>query len=137
MRSGQARLSGRSGLNVLLVDTESELLNELAAALRQEGFSISLASDGREALQHWQTDRRDVVVLKAELPDLTGFEVCRQIRETGSTPVILVLDVATNEHVVQAFRVGADDWVTKPCNSEELALRIRTVWQWAVGDLGQ
>ena len=73
--------------------------------------------------------------MEVALPDLSGFEVCRLIREQGSTPVILLSASGTKEQVVQGFRVGADDWVTKPCSPKMLALRVRSVWQQAIGDI--
>ena len=121
---------------ILLVEDDPDSLDVTAYALQREGFDIITAGSGHEALQCWQVEQPDMVVLEAALPGLSGFEVCRQIREQGSTPVILLSGQTTRESLVQAFRVGADDWVTKPCSPEELAVRIRAVWRWVVEDLG-
>ena len=123
-------------MKILLVDDDPDSLDLLTYALRREGFAIITAADGRQALQRWQAEQPDLVLLEVALPDLSGFDVCRLIREQGSTPVVLLSDRTTKESLVQAFRVGADDWVTKPCSPEELAVRIRAVWRWAVEDLG-
>ena len=121
---------------ILLVEDDPDSLDVTAYALQREGFDIITAGSGHEALQCWRAEQPDMVVLEAGLPGLSGFEVCRQIREQGSTPVILLSDQTTRESLVQAFRVGADDWVTKPCSPDELAVRIRAVWRWVVEDLG-
>ena len=116
-------------LNILVADPDRSLLDATAAALRREDFGVITATDGTQALRRWQADRPDVVVLEADLPGVSGFEVCRQIRESGVTPLILVSTVATDEYVVQGFRLGADDYVLKPFSPRELALRIRAVWR--------
>ena len=119
-------------MRILLADDDSKLLDATAEAMRHEGFTIITAPDGSQALQRWQVDRPDVVVLEADLPGLSGFDICRQIRESGFTPVILLSALATDEHVVRGFRLGADDYIIKPVRPRELALRIRAIWRRAV-----
>ena len=122
-------------MTVLLGDTDTDSLARLADDLRREGFTVITVPDGEQALRLCQTDHPDIVVLATDLPRISGFDVCRWIREQGSTPVILLSTVDTYEERVQGFRAGADGWVTKPCGPAELAARIRAVWQQAVGDL--
>ncbi len=114
-------------MRVLLVDDDLDLLDVTAYALRREGFNVILAADGMQAVQRWQADRPDVVVLDVGLPHLTGFEVCQQLRQHELTPVIFLTARHEEEQVVQAFQVGADDYVTKPFSPRQLALRIRAV----------
>ena len=132
---GAATPVDRFSMRVLLVDSDVDALDVTTRALRREGFSVITATNGSQALQHWQAEQPDVVVLEADLPGLSGFDVCRLIRGKGSTPVILLSAMTTNESLVQGFRVGADDWVVKPCSPEDLAVRIRMVWRWLVEDL--
>ena len=129
--------SVHSGLSmkILLVDDDGELLDVTARALHRIGFTVLTARDGQEALQQWQANQPDVVVLEVNLPDLSGFEVCRQIREQGRTPVILVSASDSDEQVVQGCRAGADAYLLKPVSVQELAHQIRAVWGWAVEDL--
>ena len=122
-------------MKLLLVETDINVLVQTAQALRREGFSVSTATGGSQALQRWQAEQPDLVLLEVGLPDLSGFDVCRLIREQGSTPVILLSAVATNEQIVQGFRVGADDYVVQPIRPQELVRRIQRVWQCAVIDL--
>ncbi len=114
-------------MRILLVDGDSNVLNVTAAALKSEGFTILTARDGHEALRRWQADQPDLVVLEVNLPRLSGLDVCRQIRESGSTPVILLSAQTTDDQVVEGFRAGADDYLGKPVRPRELALRIRAV----------
>jgi DNA-binding response OmpR family regulator len=116
-------------VKILLVDDDTDMLDVTAYALRREGFNIILATDGTQALRKWETDQPNLVVLDVGLPRLSGFEVCRKIRQTSSTPVILLTGLTDDEHVVQGFRLGADDYVTKPFSPRQLAMRIRAVWR--------
>lgn len=112
---------------VLLVDSDLWLLSIWADALRQEGFNILTATDGLQALRRWRDEHPDVVVLEIDLPRLSGFEVCRQIWEEGATPIILLSTSGADELIVRGFRLGADDYVTKPFSLRELALRIQVL----------
>ncbi len=114
-------------MKVLLVDDDIDLLDVTAYALRREGFNVILAKDGAQAEQRWQADQPDVVVLDVNLPDASGFDLCRTMRKRESTPVILLTALHNEEHIVQGFQAGADDYVTKPFSPRQLALRIRAV----------
>ncbi len=116
-------------LKILLVVSDGDLLDGTAEALSREGFTLSMARDGEQALRQWRADQPDVVVLEVALPGRSGFDVCRTIRKSGSTPVILLSAQTTDEQVVHGFRVGADDYLGKPVRPRELALRIRAVWR--------
>ena len=120
-------------MKVLLVDHDLDLLDVTGYALRREGCDVITAADGLQALQRWQADGADVVVLEIDLPRLSGFEVCRQIREAGPTPVILLGAAHTEEDVIQGFRLGADDYVRKPFSPRQLAMRIRAIWRRVAG----
>lgn len=116
-------------MRILLVDDDLDLLDVTSYGLRREGFNVIAASDGIQAIQRWRSDQPDLVVLDVGLPRLSGFEVCRRIRQSGSTPVILLTGLDDEEHVVQGFQYGADDYVTKPFSLRQLAMRIRAIWR--------
>lgn len=124
-------------MKILLVDDDPDLLDVTAYALRREGFNVIVAVDGAHALRRWQTDEPDVVVLDVGLPRINGFEVCQQIRQKSSTPIILLTALNDEEHIVQGFRMGADDYVTKPFSPRQLTMRIQAVRRRAAttGDL--
>ncbi len=119
-------------MKILLVDDDRELLDVTAYALRREGFNVVTATDGTQALKRWRQDRPELVVMDVGLPGASGLDVCHRIRASGQTPVILLTGLTSDEHVVQGFRVGADDYVTKPFSPRQLAVRIRAVHRRAV-----
>lgn len=114
-------------MKVLVADDDLDMLDVTAYALRREGFNVIAASDGLQALRRWQMDHPDVVVLDANMPKMNGFEVCKRIREQSNTPVILLTALNDEDHIVQGFHIGADDYVTKPFSHRQLAMRIRAV----------
>ena len=114
-------------MKVLLVDDDVDLLDVTSYALRREGFAVVVATDGRQALSRWEADKPDLVILDVGLPQIDGFEVCRHIRQNGSTPIIFLTGLTSDDQVVQGFRLGADDYVTKPFSPRQLAMRIRAV----------
>ena len=120
-------------MKVLLVDADLDLLDVTAYALRRDGFDVMTAVDGLQALQRWQADGPDVVVLDLDLPRLSGFEVCHQIREAGPTPVILLSASYTEDEIIQGFRLGPDDYVRKPLSVRQLAMRIQAIWRRVTG----
>jgi two-component system OmpR family response regulator len=116
-------------MKVLLVDDDPDLVDVTSYALRREGFNVIVAGTGQQALQRWEADQPDLVVLDVGLPNLNGFEVCRKIRDNSSTPVIFLTGMTQDENVVRGFHLGADDYVPKPFSPKQLAMRIRAVWR--------
>jgi DNA-binding response OmpR family regulator len=116
-------------MRILLADRDSDSLDVTAYALRREGFQVVTATTGADALRRWETDHPQVILLEAGLHGPTGFEVCRVVREKGDTPVIFLSDRADDDHVVHGFRVGADDYVSKPFSPRQLVMRIHAVWR--------
>jgi DNA-binding response OmpR family regulator len=114
-------------MKILLVEDDTDMLDVTAYALRREGLNVIVATDGAQALRRWELERPHLVVLDVGLPRMDGFEVCRRIRQSSSTPVILLTGLNSDEHVVRGFRAGADDYVTKPFSPRQLAARIRAI----------
>lgn len=112
---------------VLVVEDEESYRDPLTYLLRREGFEVSQAATGPDALTEFGRNGADIVLLDLMLPGMSGTEVCRQIRATSSVPVIMV--TARDEEVdkVLGLEFGADDYVTKPYSSRELIARIRAV----------
>ncbi len=116
-------------MKILLADDDADLLEVTAYALRREGFAVIAANDGAQALRRWQQDRPDIVVLDVNMPQPDGFAVCRQIRDAGATPVLLLTALNREEEIVRGFEAGADDYVTKPFSPRQLAMRLRAIWR--------
>ena len=112
---------------VLVVEDEESYSDPLAYMLRKEGFDVALAATGPAALEEFARNGADIVLLDLMLPGLPGTEVCRQIRQTSSVPVIMVSAKDTEVDKVVGLELGADDYVTKPYSPRELVARIRAV----------
>jgi two-component system response regulator RegX3 len=95
--------------------------------LEREGFSVTIARDGVEALEHFAIDQPDLVLLDVMLPRLSGIDVCRAIRANSNVPIIMVTAKSTELDTVVGLEVGADDYVAKPYRVHELVSRMRAV----------
>lgn len=115
----------KQGARILIVDDEREILRVLSRSLSANGYAVLLARTGEEAIKTTLYHRPDLLLLDLLLPDISGLEVCRQIRETSNVPII-VLSVKDAEHEkVAALDIGADDYVQKPFSINEVLARIR------------
>jgi two-component system response regulator RegX3 len=112
---------------VLVVEDEESYRDALSFLLEREGFDVSLAETGPDALATFERDGADIVLLDVMLPGLPGTEVCRQIRKTSQVPVIMVSARDDEIDKVIGLELGADDYVTKPYSPRELLARIRAV----------
>ncbi|HZQ99948.1 MAG TPA: response regulator transcription factor [Chloroflexota bacterium] len=114
-------------MKILVAEDDVDLLDVTVYALRKQGYNVSTATDGTQAVERWRAEQPDLMVLDLGLPRLSGIEVCRRVRETSATPVIMMSGKGDDENVVQGFLVGADDYVVKPFSHRQLAMRIRAV----------
>ncbi len=115
-------------MRVLVIDDDSEMLSALSAGLGAEGFQVEGAPDGVEGLWMATENEFDIVVLDLMLPGISGFEVCRRIRQTGSSVPILMLTARDDEHdEAEALDLGADDYLSKPFSFLVLGARIRAL----------
>ena len=114
-------------MKALVVDDDRVLADVLAFTLRREGFQVLLAYDGLAALQRWQDDQPDIIVLDINLPGLDGFEVCNRIREQADVPIILLTVRDEEDDVVRGLNMGADDYITKPFSPRQLVARVQAV----------
>jgi two-component system KDP operon response regulator KdpE len=113
--------------HILVVDDEEQIRRALTSILRTRGYILDLAATGQEALLKAIDAPPDLVVLDLALPDMSGIEVCRELRTWFSAP-ILILSVRSNEaDKIQALDEGADDYLTKPFSAGELLARIRAL----------
>jgi DNA-binding response OmpR family regulator len=110
---------------ILLVEDDAGIRAALSLALEDEGYEMLQAPDGRTGLALVAGEHPDLVLLDLRLPDISGFEVCREIRAKSNLPIIMVTAQTDTHDLVAGLEAGADDYVTKPVNSKELAARIR------------
>jgi two-component system response regulator VicR len=110
---------------VLVADPDSRLRAEISAACRQDGFDVVEAATGQEALARAAESRPTAILLEVNLPDMSGFDVCRELRrQSDDVPIILISARAEEIDVVVGLEIGADDYVTKPIRMRELTARI-------------
>jgi two-component system, OmpR family, response regulator len=115
-------------INVLVVDDEAVLAEMVSMALRYEGWNIATAGDGGSALESARSQRPDVVVLDVMLPDMSGLDVLRKLREQNpQLPVLLLTAKDALEDRIAGLTAGGDDYVTKPFSLEEVVLRLRAL----------
>jgi len=115
-------------INVLVVDDEPVLAEMVSMALRYEGWNIATAGDGSSALESARSQRPDVVVLDVMLPDMSGLDVLRKLREENpQLPVLLLTAKDAVEDRIAGLTAGGDDYVTKPFSLEEVVLRLRAL----------
>src|SRR2546428_6168082 len=114
-------------MKLLLVEDDLDQVDITAHMLRRERFAVIEVSDGAQALRRFKSERPDLVVLSLGLPPPDGFEVLRQIRAEGQTPVLVVSERNDRQDTLRCFELGADDCITKPYLFRELTLRIRAI----------
>jgi two-component system response regulator RegX3 len=112
---------------VLVVEDEESFSDALSYMLRKEGFEVSVAATGPAALTEFDRTGSDIVLLDLMLPEMSGTEVCRQLRQRSNVPIIMVTARDSEIDKVVGLEIGADDYVTKPYSPRELVARIRAV----------
>jgi two-component system, OmpR family, response regulator RegX3 len=110
---------------ILVVEDEPSLAETMRYNLEREGFGVSLAEDGRRALERFRAEPPALVILDLMLPEMSGLDVCRQIRAESEVPIIIVTAKDSEADKVAGLELGADDYVTKPFSVRELVSRVR------------
>jgi DNA-binding response OmpR family regulator len=110
---------------ILLVDDEQSIQALLSYPLRKEGYEVVLATDGRQALERFDEQPFDLVVLDLMLPKIDGLEVCRRLRTHSSVPIIMLTAKSEEIDKVVGLELGADDYITKPFSMREFSSRIK------------
>ena len=118
---------GRRGLRILVVDDEPAMVGAVTALVGSAGHQVVTAYDGDVALRRFEEDEPDLVLLDLAMPGRDGVDVCREIRRTSPTPIIVLTGESDEQAKVEALDAGADDYVTKPFGRQELLARIRAV----------
>ncbi len=125
--SQKAAIEVPTQTRVLLAEDDESFVDALVIGLAREGFDVTVATDGTEALRLFAEVEPDLVLLDLMLPRLSGIDVCRSIRAHSTVPIIMVTAKGTEIDTVVGLEVGADDYVTKPYRLRELVARMRAV----------
>ena len=126
-RKDEAQAEDQAQTKVLLAEDDESFVDALVIGLSREGFAVTVARDGNEALRLFASEDPDLVLLDLMLPRLSGIDVCRSIRAQSSVPIIMVTAKGTEIDTVVGLEVGADDYVAKPYRLRELVARMRAV----------
>ena len=123
-RAGRSA-AAKPAAHVLIVEDEESLADSVRYNLEREGFRVSVAADGRRALDRFRVDQPSLVILDLMLPEISGLDVCRTIRAESDVPIIMVTAKDSEADKVTGLELGADDYVTKPFSVRELVSRVR------------
>ncbi len=115
----------KQGASILVVDDEKEIVRALQRSLAAHGYTVLTASNGQEALKAIRRRHLDLLLLDLMLPDMSGLEVCRQVRAESNLPIIILSVKDAEYNKVEALDLGADDYVPKPFGMDEVLARIR------------
>ena len=110
---------------ILVVEDDERIRTAVRLALQKEGWEVLDAATGEEALQIFQSEKCDILLIDIMLPGIDGFEVCRSVRKISDVPVVMVTARDDTHDVVAGLEAGADDYLTKPFAPKELSARIR------------
>jgi DNA-binding response OmpR family regulator len=115
------------GIKILIVEDEEKILSLMETSLRTEGYDVLTAMDGKTALRLYAEHKPDIVVLDWMLPAMNGLDACRQLRQIGSSGIIMVTAKSEETDKIVGLEMGADDYLTKPFSLRELSARIRSL----------
>lgn len=115
------------GINILIVEDNKNIIEGLEYVLKKEGFSIIIAKNKQEAMSYIKSDEFDLFLVDVQLPDGTGFEICKYLKDKYDVPVILTSAIGEEANVVYGLDLGADDFIVKPFRNSELIARINCV----------
>lgn len=113
--------------NILIVEDEIKIAEVVKAYLDKEGYNTKIAYDGHSAINMFNKNIYDVVLLDLMLPDISGEEVCKKIRDVSEVPIIMVTAKIEDEYRIEGFNLGCDDYICKPFNMKELILRVKAI----------
>jgi two-component system, OmpR family, catabolic regulation response regulator CreB len=114
-------------ITVLIVEDETAIADTIQYALETEGFTPVLAATGQEALEHFAAAPVDLIILDIGLPDTSGFELCKQIRQQSDVPIIFLTARSEEVDRVVGLEIGGDDYVVKPFSPRELTARVKAI----------
>lgn len=114
-------------MRILIADDHQQITSILKDYAEKEGFLVSIASDGEEALELFERESFDMILLDVMMPKKDGFEVCREIRKTSNVPVIMITARGEDFERIMGLDIGADDYIIKPFSPGEVMARVRAI----------
>jgi DNA-binding response OmpR family regulator len=123
-----------NGKRILIVDDEPKIVDVVKSYLEKSGFVVCEAYNGREAYEKIEKENLSLIILDWMLPDTTGEDICRTLRQNSNVPVIMLTARVEEENILQGFSFGADDYVTKPFSPRQLVARVEAILRRAEND---
>jgi len=117
----------KDNYKILIIEDEVKILDVIASYLKNEGYDVYSSVNGLDGLKLFESISPHLVILDLMLPGLSGEEICRSIRITSNTPVLMLTAKSSEESKIQGFTIGADDYVTKPFSPRELVQRVKAI----------
>lgn len=114
-------------MNILIADDHRQITSILSEYAKKEGYTVTIANDGKEALSLFSRNTFDLMLLDVMMPEMDGFQVCREIRKTSSVPIIMVTARGEDFERIMGLDMGADDYIVKPFSPGEVMARIRAI----------
>ncbi len=114
-------------INILIVEDEKGISKIIKSYLEKEGYNVFQAFDGKEGLNYFENEEIDLILLDLMIPEISGEELIKEIRNKSNVPVIMVTAKVNEEDIINGLKLGADDYMTKPFSPKELVQRIKTV----------
>src|SRR5690606_14713856 len=118
-----ATKTARKSMKILVVEDDLALSDVTAFTLRRAGFAVAVAHNGEDAILQWQRELPSLVLLDLNLPKQDGIAVCKHIRAESNTPIIILSVRNSDESIVEALELGADDYIVKPFSTTQLVAR--------------
>lgn len=114
-------------MKILIIEDDLSLINGLSFAIKKQGYELDIARTSREADEIWSDGKYDLVILDVSLPDGSGFDICRKIRQTSKVPIIFLTAADEETDIIMGLDIGADDYITKPFKLAVLLSRINAI----------
>lgn len=114
-------------INILIIEDEKGISKIIKSYLEKEGYNVFQAFDGKEGLNFFENEKIDLILLDLMIPEISGEELIKEIRNKSNVPVIMVTAKVNEEDIINGLKLGADDYMTKPFSPKELVQRIKTV----------
>lgn len=124
-------------IKILLVDDEIRMLDLLSLYLTPRGYSCIKMTSALAAIRYLETDKADIILLDVMMPDLDGWEACKEIRENWDIPIIMLTARSEKMDIVKGLKIGADDYISKPFDENELIARIEAILRRKKGQKGR
>lgn len=112
---------------ILIVEDEYKIIEFIKAYLERDGYKVIIAKNGEEGLQKFKEESPSLIILDLMLPGISGEDVCREIKKTSDTPIIMLTAKVQEEDILNGFYIGADDYVTKPFSPKQLVARVNAI----------